>query len=98
MDANTVKKVARLARLKLSGEEETKRRVREMGGILKFVEQLQEIDTKGVAPLANPNDDFQRLREDIIDSGYTGNFGAQNILANAPEKNSGYFAVPKIVE
>ncbi len=98
MDRETVIKIARLARLRLSGEEEIERRTKEMSGILSFVEQLQEVDTAGVAPLANPNDEVQRLREDETDDGETGNFGSVRILTNAPEENSGYFVVPKIIE
>lgn len=98
MDSNTVKKVARLARLKLSDDQEVERRTKEMSGIIAFVEQLQEVDTNGVAPLANPNDEVQRLREDQTDDGDTGNSGSVRVLSNAPESNSGYFVVPKIIE
>ena len=98
MDNETVIKVARLARLRLSGDDEIQRRTKEMSGILSFVEQLQEVDTSGVLPLANPNDEIQRLREDKTDDGDTGNAGSVRVLANAPEDNSGYFVVPKIIE
>ena len=98
MDSETVTKVARLARLKLSGEEEVARRTKEMSGIISFVEQLQEVDTTGVEPLANPNDEIQRLREDQTNNGDTGNSGSVRVLSNAPESNSGYFVVPKIIE
>ena len=98
MDSKTVVKVARLARLKLSGEQEIEQRTKEMSGILSFVEQLQEVDTTGVVPLANPNDEIQRLREDTTDDGDTGNSGSAQVLSNAPESNSGYFVVPKIIE
>ncbi len=98
MDSKTVIKVANLARLRLSGEDEIAQRTKEMSGIISFVEQLQEVDTTGIAPLANPNDDVQRLRDDKADNGDTGNSGSVRVLSNAPESNSGYFVVPKIIE
>tara|TARA_B100002019_G_C21091681_1_gene508954 strand:+ start:151 stop:447 length:297 start_codon:yes stop_codon:yes gene_type:complete len=98
MDIKTAKKVASLARLRLKDEEEAETRAKEMSGILAFVEQLSEVNTDGVAPLANTNDETQPLREDTKTDGDTGNIGAKVVLSNAPEQNSDYFVVPKVIE
>ncbi|MCB9964365.1 MAG: Asp-tRNA(Asn)/Glu-tRNA(Gln) amidotransferase subunit GatC [Rhodospirillales bacterium] len=98
MDEKTIKKIAHLARMSLRDESEVQQRLRESTGILSFIEQLQEVDTTGIVPLANPNDDIQRLRKDEVMTGEIGNAGSAHVLANAPEQNSGYFVVPKIVE
>ena len=98
MDINTAKKVANLARLRLKDDAAAENSAKQLSGIIAFVEQLGEVDTEGVKPLANANDEIQPLREDVISDGYTGNVGADTALSNAPEKNSGYFVVPKVVE
>lgn len=93
MDLKTVKKVATLARLEMSESELEAVRVK-LGNIMKFVEQLGEVNTDDVAPLANVVDIKLRLREDTVNDG-----GQQEkVLANAPEAMEGFFVVPKIVE
>lgn len=93
MDLQTVKKVATLARLEMPDSElETVRA--KLGNIMKFVEQLNEVNTDNVEPLANVVDIKLRLREDVVNDG-----GQQEkILANAPESAEGFFVVSKIVE
>ncbi|MDB2649245.1 Asp-tRNA(Asn)/Glu-tRNA(Gln) amidotransferase subunit GatC, partial [Alphaproteobacteria bacterium] len=67
---------------------------KELSAIIGFVEQLSELDTDGVKPLTSAVEDRIRGREDIVtDGGY-----AEDVLANAPEKDDEYFAVPKVVE
>ena len=93
MDLKTVKKVATLARLEMSDSELEAVRVK-LGSIMKFVEQLEEVNTDNVAPLANVVDIKLRLREDTVNDG-----GQQEkVLANAPEAMEGFFVVSKIVE
>ncbi|MEM6780786.1 MAG: Asp-tRNA(Asn)/Glu-tRNA(Gln) amidotransferase subunit GatC [Pseudomonadota bacterium] len=93
MDKQTVQKVAKLARLAITDEEADKM-VSELGGILKWVEQLGEVDTDNVEPLANVANIELRLREDEITDG-----GVQDdVLENAPESLEGFFVVPKVVE
>lgn len=93
MDLQTVKKVATLARLEMSDTELEAVRVK-LGNIMKFVEQLGEVQTDNVAPLANVVDIKLRLREDTVNDG-----GCQEeVLANAPEAMEGFFVVSKIVE
>ncbi len=93
MDEATVRRVARLARLEMS-DEEVARLVPQLGNIMTFVEQLGEVDTDAVEPLASVADIDLRLREDTVTDGGIAN----DVLANAPEDMEGFFVVPKVVE
>lgn len=93
MDLQTVKKVATLARLEMNDSELEAVRVK-LGNIMKFVEQLEEVNTDNVEPLANVADIKLRLRADIVNDGDE----QKAVLANAPEAVEGFFVVPKIVE
>lgn len=93
LDKNTVKKVASLARIRMS-DEELERMAPQLSKIIGFVEQLGEVNTDAVEPLANVVDITLRLREDEITDG---NY-ADKILANAPEHTQGFFVVKKVVE
>lgn len=93
MDLQTVKKVATLARLEMPESElETVRA--KLDHIMKFVEQLGEVNTDNVEPLANVVDIKLRLREDVVNDGNQ----QEKVLANAPEAAEGFFVVSKIVE
>jgi len=93
MDKQTVAKVASLARIKMT-EDEQEQYVSKLTNIISFVEQLSEVDTDNVKPLASVVDIKLTLREDKITDG-----GIQDeILANAPETLEGFFVVPKVVE
>jgi aspartyl-tRNA(Asn)/glutamyl-tRNA(Gln) amidotransferase subunit C len=88
-----VRHVAKLARLAL-GEEEIARMVPELNNILGWVEQLGEVITDGVEPLATVIDQKLRLREDVVNDGGC----RDDILKNAPDAQHGFFAVPKVIE
>jgi len=93
IDTKTVQKVANLARLKIT-DEEAEKYGPQLSGIINFVEQLNEVNTDNVEPLASPVDITLRLRDDEITDG-----GIQKeVLANAPEELEGFFVVPKVVE
>ncbi|WP_395711836.1 Asp-tRNA(Asn)/Glu-tRNA(Gln) amidotransferase subunit GatC [Reyranella sp.] len=103
LDKDTVARIARLARLKVP-DEELAPLAGELSGILAWIEQLNEVDTRDVAPLASVSDVTLPLREDkVTDGGIAG-----RVLANAPggaiyidpsDKNAGgFFTVPKVVE
>ena len=93
VDEKTVRRIAMLARIGLS-EDEVPALAKELNAIIGFVEQLSEVDTEGVKPFTSPVENKMRGREDVVsDGGY-----AQDVLANAPEKDDEYFAVPKVVE
>ncbi len=93
VDENLVRRIAMLARIGVK-DDEVPSLAKELSAILGFVEQLSELDTTGVKPLTSAVDSTMRGREDVVtDGGY-----AQDVLANAPEKDDAYFAVPKVVE
>ncbi|MDH5723746.1 MAG: Asp-tRNA(Asn)/Glu-tRNA(Gln) amidotransferase subunit GatC [Alphaproteobacteria bacterium] len=93
LDKETVKKVARLARIRLT-DAEVEKLGPQLSNIINFVEQLAEVDTDNVEPLANVADINLELREDVVNDGNC----VDKVLANAPEKTQGYFVVPKVVE
>jgi aspartyl-tRNA(Asn)/glutamyl-tRNA(Gln) amidotransferase subunit C len=93
LDKKTVAKVASLARLKVS-DDDLEKYGPQLSNIIQFVEQLAEVDTENVEPLASVVDITLRLREDEVTDG-----GMQKeVLANAPETLEGFFVVPKVVE
>lgn len=93
IDKETVRKVANLARIEV-GEADLEKVVPKMVSTLAWVEQLNEVDTDGIEPLASVVDIDLHLRADVVNDG-----GIQEqILANAPESIQGYFVVPKVVE
>lgn len=91
--SETVKKVAKLARLDVP-EAEVPQRMREMNGILGWIDQLQSVNTEGVEPLANVANIDLPLRADAVTDGDI----RDKVLANAPDSFGGFFAVPKVVE
>ena len=93
VDENMVRRIANLARIGVS-DDDLPGLAKELSAILGFVEQLSELDTQGVKPLTSAVEDKIRGRDDVVtDGGY-----AEDVLANAPEKDDEYFAVPKVVE
>jgi aspartyl-tRNA(Asn)/glutamyl-tRNA(Gln) amidotransferase subunit C len=93
VDENMVLRIANLARIAVT-DGELPALAKEVSAIIGFVEQLSELDTDGVKPLTSAVEDRIRGREDVVtDGGY-----AEDVLANAPEKDDEYFAVPKVVE
>ncbi|WIM04947.1 MAG: Asp-tRNA(Asn)/Glu-tRNA(Gln) amidotransferase subunit GatC [Candidatus Nitricoxidivorans perseverans] len=88
-----VRRITRLARLEVSAGEVESVRGR-MNAILAFVEQLQAVDTAGVAPMAHAMDVVQRLREDrVAEADHRAEF-----QAIAPETEAGLYLVPKVIE
>jgi aspartyl-tRNA(Asn)/glutamyl-tRNA(Gln) amidotransferase subunit C len=93
VDATTVRKIASLARLATT-EEEVAALVPELNNILGWIEQLGEVDTDGIEPLAAVIPNKLRLRDDAITDGNI----RDKVLANAPQAEHGFFAVPKVIE
>lgn len=93
IDSSTVKKVASLARIAVS-DEEAERLVPELNNILGWVEQLGEVDVTGVEPMTAVIPNALRLRDDAITDGNV----RDKVLANAPQAEHGFFAVPKVIE
>ena len=88
-----VRHIARLARLAMS-EAELEALVPELNNILGWVEQLGEVNTDGIEPLTAVIDQKLRLRDDVVTEGNI----RDEVLANAPEAQHGFFAVPKVIE
>ena len=93
VDAAIVRKIAILARIRVT-DADVAAMVPELDGILAWVEQLGEVDTTGVEPLAAVIPNHLRLREDRVTDGGI----RDEVLANAPQAEHGFFTVPKVIE
>ena len=93
IDAATVRKVARLARI-AEAEDRLAPLAAELSGILDWIEQLNEVDTEGVAPMASTEAVRLPMREDVVTDGGD----PAKVLSNAPKSDRGFFVVPKVVE
>ena len=93
VDTATVRHIAKLARLQMS-DAEVEALVPELNNILDWVEQLGEVDTDGIEPLTAVIDQKLRLRDDVVNDGNV----RDAVLANAPDAQHGFFAVPKVIE
>jgi len=93
VDRATVRRIARLARLAITEQEEGKLE-KELSGILDWVAQLNEVDTSAVEPMTRVEDMKMKMRKDEVTAG----FCADDIVKNAPQVDDGYFVVPKVVE
>jgi aspartyl-tRNA(Asn)/glutamyl-tRNA(Gln) amidotransferase subunit C len=93
VDTATVRKIASLARIAMT-DAEAEALAPELNNILGWVEQLQEVDVSHVAPMTAVIPNHLRLREDAVTDG-----GIRDaVLANAPNAEHGFFAVPKVIE
>ncbi|MCH4150751.1 MAG: Asp-tRNA(Asn)/Glu-tRNA(Gln) amidotransferase subunit GatC [Sphingobium sp.] len=98
IDSSTVKKVASLARIAVT-DDEAERLVPELNNILGWVEQLGEVDVSGVQPMTAVIPNALRLRDDVVNADpLTGGDVRDKVLANAPQAEHGFFAVPKVIE
>ena len=93
VDQATVKRIARLARIKIT-DEEAKGLEAELTGILQWVEQLGEVDTTGVEPMTRVVPIELKMRKDVVDDGEI----AADVTANAPFAKDHFYVVPKVVE
>jgi aspartyl-tRNA(Asn)/glutamyl-tRNA(Gln) amidotransferase subunit C len=93
LDHATVRRIASLARIRVE-EHEVETLRTELNSILGWIEQLNEVNIDGIAPLTGAADMAQPMRADIVtDGGYP-----DKILMNAPERIGAFYAVPKVVE
>ena len=88
-----VRHIAKLARIAMS-DDQLARLVPELNAIIGWVEQLGEVDTDGVEPLTAVIEQKLRLRDDAVTDGNI----RDEVLANAPAAQHGFFAVPKVIE
>ncbi|MEP2704889.1 MAG: Asp-tRNA(Asn)/Glu-tRNA(Gln) amidotransferase subunit GatC [Roseibium sp.] len=93
VDTATVKRVAHLARIKVS-EEDATRMTGELNTILGFVEQLDEVNIDGVEPMTSVVEQTMKKRADGVTDGNKSN----DITKNAPASEDNFFMVPKVVE
>ena len=93
VDEDTVRRIARLARIKISDEEAAGLQS-ELSGILDWVEQLSEVDTDDVEPMTRVVPIELKQREDVVNDGDK----ADAVVGNAPQTQDHFFVVPKVVE
>ncbi len=93
VDAATVRRIAHLARIRV-GEDEVAHLQGELNAMLRFVEQLNEVNVDGVEPMTSVMPMTMRERDDVVDDGGI----AARVVANAPVSEDDYFLVPKVVE
>ena len=93
VDKETVRRIARLARVAIE-DERVEPMVDELNGILRWVEQLGEVDVEGVPPLTSVVAQRLKMREDVVTSGED----PDGVTANAPESEDHFYIVPKVVE
>ena len=93
VDAKTVKRIGRLARIRIE-DNEVEKYAGELNTILGFVEQLSEVDVTGVEPMTSVMPMNLRRRDDVVtDGGY-----AERVVANAPLTEDNFFMGPKVIE
>ena len=93
IDNTTVKKVAKLARIKTSTEEEENLK-KELNNILDWVDKLQKVNTSDTDAMLSVFNESMPMRSDKVIS----NLSCEDILSNAPQKKAVFFVVPKVVE
>lgn len=93
MDAANIEKLAKLARLSIAPDQvaEVANRI---SNVLSMVDQLQALDTQGVAPMSHPLDAVQRLRADRVSEPNQ----REAFMAIAPASDSGLYLVPKVID
>ena len=93
VDEKTVRKIARLARIKIT-DKEVKALEGELTGIMKWIEQLEEVDTDGVEPMTSTEHQPLTERKDEVTEGGI----ADKVTANAPMTEDNFFMVPTVIE
>ena len=93
IDLDILKKLGKLSRIPIDDTGSNKL-MEDLNEIIGFIEQLNEVDTDSVSPLSSVTGHNLPIREDVVNDGNKNN----DVLENAPEKNSGYFVVPKVIE
>jgi aspartyl-tRNA(Asn)/glutamyl-tRNA(Gln) amidotransferase subunit C len=94
VDADTVRRIAHLARIAVADDDEVAHLQGELNAMLAFVEQLGEVNVEGVEPMTSVTPMAMKMRKDEVTDGNI----AEDVLHNAPAREGDYFAVPKVVE
>ena len=93
LDPTTIRRIANLSRIRVE-DDQLDALSQELNSILGWMEQLNEVNVDGVEPLTGGAQMAMKMRDDAVtDGGYP-----EQILANAPDRNGAFFAVPKVVE
>ena len=92
IDDVLVEKLSDLAKLEFDKGSQ-KEIINDLNKIIRFVEKLNKLDTKGVEPLTYMTDEINILRDDIAKN----SISKKDALKNAPQKDSDYFIVPKVI-
>lgn len=93
VDIETVKRVAKLARIAVD-DDEAARLQGDLNAILGFVEQLNEVNVEGIEPMTSVVEMSMKQRKDAVTDGDK----ADQIVANAPASEDNFFMVPKVIE
>jgi aspartyl-tRNA(Asn)/glutamyl-tRNA(Gln) amidotransferase subunit C len=93
VDADTVRRIARLARIAVK-EEEVEHLKGELNAMLAFVEQLSEVNVEGVEPMTSVTPMAMKMRADVVTAGDN----PAAVLSNAPRSEDGFYLVPKVIE
>ncbi|MDE2362245.1 MAG: Asp-tRNA(Asn)/Glu-tRNA(Gln) amidotransferase subunit GatC [Hyphomicrobiales bacterium] len=93
VDQGTVRRIAHLARVAV-GDDEVGHLQGELNAILSFVEALGAVNVEGVEPMTSVAPMKLRMRTDAVTDGFI----ADDVVANAPEREDHFFVVPKVVE
>jgi aspartyl-tRNA(Asn)/glutamyl-tRNA(Gln) amidotransferase subunit C len=93
VDADTVRRIAHLARIKVA-DDEIEHLQGELNAILAFFEQLSEVDVDGVEPMTSVTPMQMKKRPDVVTDGGD----PEAVLGNAPAREDNFFLVPKVVE
>ena len=93
VDGATVRRIAHLARIAVA-EDEVEHLKDEINAMLAFVEQLQEVNVKGIEPMTSVTPMAMKKRHDTVTDGND----AEAVLKNAPQSDDNFFLVPKVVE
>ena len=93
IDNKTVRKVSKLAKIRIN-ELEEKKLIEELNNILGWVDELKKVDTEKIEPMLSVFNESMVMRRDEVFS----ETSDELVLKNAPESKSGFFVVPKVVE
>tara|TARA_B100001564_G_C20531725_1_gene620088 strand:+ start:75 stop:362 length:288 start_codon:yes stop_codon:yes gene_type:complete len=93
IDNKTVRKVSKLAKIRIN-EQEEKKLIEELNNILGWVDELKKVDTEQIEPMLSVFNESMVMRKDEVSS----ETSDEIVLKNAPESKSGFFVVPKVVE
>tara|TARA_E500000178_G_C16927723_1_gene710213 strand:- start:527 stop:817 length:291 start_codon:yes stop_codon:yes gene_type:complete len=94
IDEKITRKIATLAKIDLS-EQEIKEYSKDLNNILKWMEELKEVDVSNIKPVTSVTDNKLYERDDIA---YENTVAQEKVLLNAPDKVGVYFTVPKVIE